>query len=141
MGLAETMFHYERFMRATAEPPAQADFRELCCELGGQLATVEAGASCLAADDWAPGQALGRQVRQAGGDGVLYPSVRWPDGMAVALFWPDCVSLPVRQARQFRYNWNGTEVDRYFVHGTREWLPKVGALPRTPPEDGRPLDT
>jgi hypothetical protein len=39
----------------------------------------------------------------------------------MALFWPDTVTLPVRDGRQLRYHWNGQRMDRWFVHGTREW--------------------
>jgi hypothetical protein len=119
VALAETMHHFARFMRATAEPPGEADFRELTCAIHGELAD---GSACLAPDDWSAGQALGKAVRLQGGDGILYPSVRWPEGMAVALFWPDCIEPPVLQARQFRYRWDGTRVSRYLVHGTRAWL-------------------
>jgi RES domain len=122
VALAETAFHFERFMRATAEPPGEADFRELVCGVHGRVAHGFDPA-LLAPEDWRPGQAFGRAVRQAGGDGVLYRSVRHPEGLALALFWPDCVELPVTQARQLRYGWDGARMHRYFVHGTRTWIP------------------
>jgi hypothetical protein len=53
-----------------------------------------------------------------GGNGVIYPSPRYPTGPAVGLFWPDCVTLPVIEARHLRYTWNSQRVTRYFVHGT-----------------------
>lgn len=120
VALAETAHHFERFMRATNEPAGEADYRELTCAISGRLA--DAAPEHLAPDDWMPGQAFGRAVRDAGGDGVLYPSVRYPAGMAAALFWPDCITLPVVQARQFRYHWDGARMSRYLVHGTREWV-------------------
>lgn len=121
VALAETAHHFERFMRATAEPAGEADYRELVCAVQGRVADGSASA-LLAPDDWSPGQAFGRQVRDEGGDGVLYPSVRHPAGKALALFWPDCITLPVTQARQFRYSWDGARMHRYLVHGTREWI-------------------
>ena len=121
VALAETAYHFERFMRATAEPPGEADYRELTCAVNGQVADCS-DTSVLAPDDWHPGQLLGRVVRDSGGDGVLYPSVRYPAGSALALFWPDCVELPVIQARQFRYGWDGSRMHRYLVHGTRAWV-------------------
>jgi hypothetical protein len=120
VALAETAFHFERFMRATAEPAGGADFRELCAAVHGNFSTP--GADSLAPDDWAPGQRFGAQARAQGADGVLYPSVRFPAGMAAAVFWPDCITLPITQARQFRYQWDGTRMTRYLVHGTREWI-------------------
>lgn len=123
VAIAETAFHFERFMAATEEPPGTADFRELTCAVRGTLVDLRAGAraDCLVADDYAPGQALSRAARAVGADGIVYPSVRWPAGEAVCLFYPDLVIRPVLQARQFRYHWNGARMDRYFVHGQRSW--------------------
>ena len=123
VALAETAYHFERFMRATAEPAAEADFCELTCAVHGNLTAVETG-PCLHPEDWSDGQGFGRDLREAGGDGVLYPSVRHPAGLAAALFWPDGVELPVTRARQFRYAWNGTRMHRYFVHGSESWMPR-----------------
>ncbi|MEI7710013.1 MAG: RES family NAD+ phosphorylase [Rhodospirillales bacterium] len=120
VALAETAWHFERFMRATAEPPGEADYRELICAVRGSVADGSDPA-LLRSDDWAAGQTFGRIVRSAGGDGVVFPSVRYPAGTALGLFWPDCVALPVTQARQFRYGWDGTQMHRYLVHGARTW--------------------
>jgi hypothetical protein len=120
VALAETAYHFERFMRATAEPPAEADFRELTCAVHGDWQTVPPG-PCLDPEDWSAGQDLGRTLRAEGGDGVVYPSVRHPAGMAAGLFWPDGVVLPVVRARQLRYGWDGTRMHRYFVHGSEAW--------------------
>lgn len=120
VALAETAWHFERFMHATAEPAGDADFRELCAAVAGIFA--EAPAACLDPQDWEPGQAFGAKARAEGADGVVYPSVRHPQGLAAAIFWPDCLTLPILQARQFRYHWDGTRMSRYLVHGTREWV-------------------
>jgi hypothetical protein len=124
VAIAETVFHHENFMRQTAEPAGMSDFRELVCGVGGQLVDLRGGAAaeCLAPDDYGPGQALGRAVHEVDGDGIVYPSVRWAGGQAAALFWPNRIRLPVLQARQLRYYWDGTRVTRYFVHGTRSWI-------------------
>ena len=124
VAIAETVFHHENFMRKTSEPAGWSDFRELVSGVGGLLVDLRGGAAagCLAPDDYAPGQALGRAVHDADGDGIVYPSVRWPAGEAAALFWPDRIRLPVLQARQLRYHWDGERVTRYFVHGARSWV-------------------
>lgn len=74
--------------RRTAEPPADARFRELTAGIAARLHDLCGGGfdHCLRPDDWAPGQALGRSLRAEGGDGIPYPSVRWDGGRAVALF-------------------------------------------------------
>lgn len=126
VALAETAHHFERFMQATDEAAGEADYRELTCAVGGEVCDIRHGdghAACHDTASWSAGQALGRAIHAAEGDGVVYRSVRWPPGAAAALFWPDCIRLPVVQGRQFRYHWDGRRMSRYFVHGaTRAWV-------------------
>jgi hypothetical protein len=119
VALAETAHHFQRFMRATNEPAGDADFRVLTCEVKGEA--VVADAACLEPDDWKPGQIFGRQVRGEGSDGVLYASVRYRLGNAAAIFWPDCLVLPITQNQQLRYRWDGTRMTHYLAHGATEW--------------------
>ncbi|MEA2756801.1 MAG: hypothetical protein QOJ54_3090 [Aliidongia sp.] len=121
VALAETAHHFQRFMRATAEPPADADFRLLTCPVAGQV--VEAPPDCLAPEDWRPGQIFGREARADGADGVLYPSVRYPSGRAAAIFWPDCLTLPITQTQQFRYRWDDGRMTHYLPHDATAWTP------------------
>ena len=65
--------------------------------------------------DWAAGQRFGREARTRGLDGIRYPSVRYPEGLAAAIFWPDCLTLPITQNQQLRYRWDGSRVT---VRGT-----------------------
>ncbi len=125
VALHETVHHFQRFMAATAEPPATADYRELVGRLDARLHDLRgnpAFAACLDPDDYAPGQALGRRLRDAGSDGIVYPSVRYPAGEAVAAFWPDVAGAPV-QARHLCYRWNGARADAYLVYGEEDWNP------------------
>ncbi len=121
VALAETAHRFQRFMQATSEPPADADFRLLTCTVSGE--TEAATAECLVADDWRPGQVLGRQVRAKGLDGILYQSVRHPAGQAAAVFWPNCLVLPIVQNQQFRYRWDGSRMTHYLAHGATAWTP------------------
>lgn len=133
VAIAETAFHFELFMKATAEPAGAADFRELVNGVEGRLLDlrVDDYAAILSATEYAAGQALGRQVHAADGDGIVYPSVRWPAGQAAALFWPDRVIPPVTQARHLRYHWNGTRMDGYTPHDTGKpapWPPRAAPV-------------
>jgi hypothetical protein len=121
VALAETAYHFQRFMRATSEPPADADFRLLTCAVSGQMET--APGECLIDADWAPGQLLGRLVREKELDGILYRSVRYPAGQAAAIFWPNCLMLPITQNQQFRYRWDGGRMTHYLPHGATAWTP------------------
>ena len=61
-------------------------------------------------DSYAASQALARHLRDAGSDGIAYPSVRHSSGECVALFFPDCASNPL-QGRHLDYHWDGQRVD------------------------------
>ena len=94
VALAETAYHFERFMRSTHEPAGQADLRELTCSVAGQLHDIRDNPAFAAQHDpnsWTAGQETGHAVHAVNGDGVVYHSVRWPGGLAAALFWPDLV--------------------------------------------------
>lgn len=126
VALNETVFHFERFMRATREEPASADFRELIGRLDAELHDLRDGsrfAECLDPDpaNYAVPQALAKRLRDAhASDGIVYPSVRYPKGPSVAAFWPDVVGIPV-QGRHLCYRWDGERADAYFVYGEEAW--------------------
>jgi hypothetical protein len=125
VALRETVHHFSRFMAATAEPPGSADYRELVGSVDARLHDLRGDprfAPCLAPDDHTAGQALARKLRDAGSDGIVYPSVRFPEGFAMAAFWPDVAGAPV-QGRHLCYRWNGSRADAYLVYGEEDWNP------------------
>lgn len=126
VALYETVYHFERFMAATEEPPARADFRELVGRVDSDLHDLRGDtrfAACLDADDYGPAHALGRRLRDDHeSDGVVYPSVRFPKGEAIGVFWPDAVGVPI-QARHLAYRWDGRRVDAFLAYGEDNWQP------------------
>jgi hypothetical protein len=66
----------------------------------------------LLPDDYEASQALGSQLHATGSNGVVYPSVRYPGGECVGVFYPACAANPI-QGRHLDYHWNGTTVDLY----------------------------
>lgn len=123
VALMETVHHHERFMRRTAEPAGDSQFRELTARISGRLHDIRGDGwdDCLRPDDWRTPQSLGASLRASGSDGIVYPSVRWPAGAAAALFWPDRIHLPIIQSRTLQYHWDGHRVTRYFVIGDTDW--------------------
>lgn len=120
VALAETAHHFQRFMSATSEPAGDADYRLLTCPV---VASVEiAPDDCLGESDWMAGQRFGRETRAKDLDGVVYRSVRYPAGMAAAIFWPNCLNLPITQDQQLRYRWDGTRMTHYLPHGATAWI-------------------
>lgn len=124
VALHETIFHFERFMRATDESPAEADYRGLIGSLDSRLHDLRGDAgfsAALDADDYTASQLLARRLRdQQNSNGIVYPSVRYPLGEAVAVFWPDVIGIPV-QGQHLCYRWDGTRVDAYLVYGEDDW--------------------
>ncbi|MBB4066613.1 RES family NAD+ phosphorylase [Gellertiella hungarica] len=122
VALAETIHHHEKFMAATREEPGwTSDFRVLIGSLDRDLHDVSHIEGALDPVDYGPSQAVGRRLRAAGSDGLLWSSVRMPGGLCVGLFWPDIVPIPV-QGRHYSYHWNGTRVDFVRQHDTGKVL-------------------
>lgn len=125
VALMETVHHFAAFLARTAEPPTTEDFRALIGTIDRSfhdLRALPASADVLAPDDYRASQALARRLRAEGSDGIVYRSVRWPAGDAVAAFWPDAVGIPV-QAQHLAYRWDGRAVGGYFVYGEERWRP------------------
>ncbi len=123
VALFETIHHHGRFMAATREAPGwTSDFRELVGAIDAELHDVSSEGAyddLHDPDDYAKPQQLGRRLRENNSNGVLYKSVRYPDGLAVALFWPDVAGIP-KQGQHFSYYWDGARVSRVKNLGSGE---------------------
>ncbi|UYN99656.1 MAG: RES family NAD+ phosphorylase [Devosia sp.] len=111
VALREVAHHHARFMAASAEAPGwTSQFRMLVARLDTSLHDLRDIAAVHDLLDYAMPQELGRQLREAGSNGVLYRSVRCENGECVGLFWPDLISTPV-QADHYDFHWDGNSVD------------------------------
>jgi RES domain len=122
--LLETMYHHARFMIRTKEAPGWASqFRELVMDLSAMLHDLRgndpAVSPALDPNSYLESQALGKALRAAESDGLVYPSVRDVGGQCAGLFYPDLVRNLV-QGRHLDYHWDGTRVDLYREAGTRK---------------------
>lgn len=108
--IRETVFHRERFLARTREPPMQLQMRCYVTAVNRRLHDVRGGYPALhRPDDYSPSQRVGRELRAAGSDGIVYDSVRHAGGQCAGLFWPDCVA-PFRQSAHYAYHWDGTSI-------------------------------
>ena len=113
VALAETVFHHGKFMAKTNQPPGWASqFREICLTVEARLHDLRGAPRNPSS--YSEDQALGAKLRAAGSDGVVYQSVRWPQGECAGLFYPDCAQNVV-QGRHLEYYWNGSRVDFYRI--------------------------
>jgi hypothetical protein len=62
---------------------------------------------CLEPDSYIHSQALAERLYAAGSLGVVYPSVRRPEGTCLACFRPTLVGN-VRKGSTYRFRWSGT---------------------------------
>ncbi len=111
--IRETVFHRERFLAATRQPPQQVTVRCYVTAIRRKLHDVRKEHSGLHDPDVASypsSAAFARRLRDAGSNGLAYRSVRHPGGDCAAVFWPDCLA-PCMQGAHYAYRWNGSAID------------------------------
>lgn len=107
----ETIHYHARFMRATNEAPGRtSQFRELIGSVDVDLDDATGRADLLNPEDYLASQNFGAERRAAGSNGITLPSIRYPEGQCIAVFWPDVITIPT-QGAHFAYHWNGSAVD------------------------------
>jgi hypothetical protein len=124
--VAETVFHFEGFARDSGDPPRAEDMRVLVGTVAEDFEDVAAlpepeRARILDPVYYGAAQTYGRALRDAGGNGVVYSSVRRTGGECIGAFRPRAVGLPT-QERHLKYRWNGERVDRYFDYALDRWV-------------------
>ncbi len=124
VALLETAHHHGQFMARTREPAGwTSQFRELLLGVAGDLHDLRTGhpniEDILDPDAYTRAQDLGARLRAAVADGIVYPSVRCPEGECVGLFYPDLARSPA-QGRHLDYHWDGARVDFFRDAGSGE---------------------
>ena len=116
--VAETMHHRAKFMAATREPAMKLEMRCYRTAIEGRLHDLRKGwPTMLHPTDYGPPQALARELRAAGSDGVVYPSVRHAGGECVGVFYPDLIK-PCVQAQHLIYSWDGERLSAQYAVAT-----------------------
>ncbi len=123
--LTETIHHFERYARDSGDGIRDADMRVVVGRIDQTFHDIAslpepARAAVLDPDDYGASRSLGRHLREAGSNGVVYPSVRHPSGRCVGAFRPSAVRPPV-QERHIRYHYDGRRVSRWFDYATNAW--------------------
>ena len=113
--LAETRYHYGRFLAAAREGYALLGVRVLHADLAARPMDIRRRAGSFPElydpdpDHYAPSQRWAARCRSEGADGVVYDSVRRSGGECVALFRPRLVSH-CRVGDRLVYEWDGHSV-------------------------------
>jgi hypothetical protein len=123
--IAETTFHLGRFYGATADPPHAEDMRVLSGRIDARFHDLRGAdprwRACLDPDDYSASRALGRSLRAAGSNGLVWPSVRRRGGQCLGAFRPKAVGVPI-QGRHLQYHWDGARISRYFDYAEETWF-------------------
>ena len=109
--LAEVAWHLARELEATRVYENLTYFRELLAGFTSRFHLLEPGdgSEVGSADPtvaYPAGQILARDVLDSGGNGILYPSARLPEGRCLAAFRPHLVQN-IRPAATWEFVWNG----------------------------------
>lgn len=114
--IIETRYRREKFLAATeGGRTIDVDMRVYVARLDGELHDVRKGAPAAIhyPNDYSGSQALGRQLRSKGSNGIIYNSVRDEGGTCVAVFRPRLLSN-CRQERHLTYQWDGERISNIF---------------------------
>jgi hypothetical protein len=118
--IAETIFHRERFLRATKESPIEIDMRSYASNVDDRFHDIrgqqEARPELYDHDPacYAPAQSFAALIRAEGSNGIVYDSVRDPGGECIAIFRPRLLT-PVVQGSHYCYVWNGESITTIYV--------------------------
>ena len=106
----ETVYHRERFLAATAEPPCDLPMRCYRTSITGRLHDLRGGWPAMHDPaDYTASVALARTLREAGSNGIVYDSVRHAGGECAAVFYPDLLA-PCVQSEHLVYRWDGRRI-------------------------------
>lgn len=113
--LAEVIFHLTRELDRVGEYSAIVDYAEMFASFAGEfydLRGVIPSPACLDPNPevgYRAGNALADAARAQGLNGIIYPSVRHPEGTCLVALFPHAVQS-VNQGRILRVTWAGSPI-------------------------------
>ena len=110
--IRETVYHRERFLARTREPPQRIQMRCYATSIKRSFNDIRGGHPALHdPNSYVASQQFARELRTSNSNGVVYDSVRKAGGQCIAAFWPDCVGR-CTQGKHYEYHWNGACISR-----------------------------
>ena len=115
--LAEVAFHMTEFLGRTGRYVGIVDYAEMFAGMAGAFVDLrgpDAGYACLdpePAIGYPAGNRLADAGRARGLNGIVYPSVRHPDGTCIVALWPHAVQS-VAPGAIYRLVWSGSPTPR-----------------------------
>lgn len=110
--LQEVSFHLTRALGATGEYENTTSYVALYADFDAEfvdLRDLNPAPECLHSDcsiGYPAGQRLAAEVREAGANGIVYPSVRASGGTCLAVFWPGLIQN-FQKGETYTLRWEG----------------------------------
>lgn len=115
--VAEVGYHRARFLARTQEPEIDIDLRWIQADAAESLHDLRGRRSEFAniydPDAYGHSQALGRMLRNDQSPGIVYDSVRDPDGRCLAIFRPRVLSN-AHAAGHLSMHWDGQRITHWY---------------------------
>jgi RES domain-containing protein len=115
--VAEVSHHRAIFLARTAEPATDVDLRVITATIASNLHDLRGlgprGKPLLDPAGYGAPQALGGQLREAGSEGVVFPSVRHAGGECVGMFRPRAVRS-ARAGAHLALHWDGQRITHWY---------------------------
>lgn len=118
----EKAHHVGLFFARTEEPLGTTmELRALAAAIDARFHDIRGGFDgAHDPNDYAVAQALARELREEGSNGIVYRSVRHEGGVCLAALRPKAVHLPI-SGPNLRFHFDGERVDRWFHFGEKDW--------------------
>lgn len=116
--IKETVFHRERFYRASNEPTCSISMREYTAKIKKPLVNINSTKyeHVLNPDPkfYSKSQDFGKKIQSEKQWGLLYPSIRDKGSLCVAIFRPPALTIP-DQGRHLKYIWDGACISEVYI--------------------------
>ena len=118
----EKAHHVGLFFAQTREPLGTTmELRALVAAIDARFDDIRDGFhKAHDPNDYRLAQALARELREAGSNGIVYRSVRQVGGSCLAALRPKAVNPPI-SGPTLRFHFDGERVDRWFHFGDKAW--------------------
>lgn len=112
--IKETLFHRERFYRASNEAACSITMREYITNVVQPLVelTPEHHPECFNPDPeyYSESQKMALKLKSKNEWGISYRSIRDAEGGCVAILRPKALRYPVMQGAHYKYMWDGSSI-------------------------------
>jgi RES domain-containing protein len=125
--LREVAYHWALFHARTKDESTETTFKVVNSSIDKVMHDIRSGVwgDLLDPDpaNYAFPQRFAAQLKdRLSSNGIVYPSVRHPNGECIAAFWPDVVKF-ISDQRRLALKWDGKAISSWFDFDTGEWAP------------------